>query len=201
VIVVVKGLQRSCTNFVAELLKKNFDVEVDTEHKHDLRPYGPRGPIVLCLKNPYAWLASIWRHAKKTASYGHQPAFSTFLRSAFKFPLPDGKFNKVRRPVHAWNEFNEGILNYRGRSIYLVYQESFIFHNNAVKAVRRLAEVLPTIEPKQEIIPARVRLSRGFDPNYYRRRKYMKLYTPADVKYVTNALDPSLMKKLGYSFA
>jgi hypothetical protein len=109
----VIGLQRTGTNLMVALLARNFHVhslEIGAEWKHgpveqpDRRWNHTPARFVLCVKDPYAWLASCFRYFRVAIGTDSTVAPQFVRNSSMPFEefvlTPSYEFAS---PVHRWN--------------------------------------------------------------------------------------------------
>jgi hypothetical protein len=230
------GLHRSGTNFLRVILQENYHVEVLSREggwKHG--PYevpkrlGRELDCVICVKNPYAWLVSIYnyRHPKKDIP------FPAFVRSPIHIVHPGGPDRAIHKPnpVRLWVEMNEHWL-----SVKLQSHRLFVFAYEKVLAAPResIQELVTTLklerrvplthrlktavgaaaqEPEFFVPPRQLgalrddykkkNLAAGttFDPGQYTRQEFFRAFTPDLLDFVNENLQSDLVTRLGYTMA
>ena len=230
------GLHRSGTNFLRVILQENYQVSVlslEGGWKHG--PYevperlGREVDCVICVKNPYAWLVSIYnyRHPEKDVP------FPDFVRSPIHIVGPDGPDRAIDKPnpVRLWVEMNEHWL-----SVKLESHRLFVFAYEKVLAAPResIQELVTTLklqrrvplthrlktvvgaaaeEPEFFVPPRQLgalhdhykkkNLAAGttFDPGQYTRQEFFKAFTPDLLEFVNENLRADLVTRLGYTLS
>jgi hypothetical protein len=207
------GLQRTGTNLVAELLRRNFlakSIEPWTDWKHgrvqELVVRWKDLPVryVICGRNPYAWLGCCYRYFKKAV--GRDPtlpqqfqqnpemSFEQFVRTAsYEFRNPIDRWN------HLYCHWQSALPHHRTA---IVKQEDLL--TNQTSVLKRLQHklVFPArsaglrpISKRIDIIPNNPEALRH---EYFLDREYMIEYTQSLLEFVNGELDRSLLKNLGY---
>lgn len=201
---IVKGLQRSGTNYLAAVLGDNFRLEVLWDWKqipggkHLPHVGGPAGaPMFVSLKDPYAWMHSLWRHTRKPgrSNYSQAKSFACFLRQELRMPTAVGQ-EVFYRPVTAWLDMNKSWLAVTKRKVIPVQCEMWLDSMARHNWVTVMRKWLPARKGEPRF-RARVPVSRDFKPGYYLQRRYMEAWSREDLRYVNDFLAGN-MKETGY---
>lgn len=186
----IMGLPRSCTNYVENLMKKNFSVQLFINkhgYKHGFQVKGNHN-ILLCLKNPYAWLTSFHR------LYGENITFKDFIQQPWIL-----RGREFSYPILYWNEFN---THWLPKSKAIAKHENLI--ENLEKTLQQLESELG-LKRKGEIVDMQGWANhrggdsgKSFDASYYTKKKYLEEYDHQSLEFTNNHLDQNLMSKLRY---
>jgi len=209
------GLQRTGTNHVRWGLRQNFyakSVEVGREWKHgpilasgrDLIDGHPIC-IVVCVRDPWAWLPSMYRWARTgqdehaSRSFSRKWDFATFLqRPHYEFASPMDRYNARYREYLDW------LARHPGQGV-LVHSEDLMPTAAAAREFKRIGDQLG-LQRRHNVplvsewrIDALSRQTReAMDFAHYLERKYLSRYTDELQQLVSDALDETLLKELGY---
>ena len=219
------GLPRSGTNFMKDVLLKNWNVSVDTDISNSKHAqWFPTGmPSIAVVKNPYAWLVSVYRRFADPALEDQNPFFieedfPTYLCTRFVARYRQKDIIREYRsanPIQHWNDYNWHYLSVMDWSdeMLVVKYEDMLDPLNAEVALGSFMErwgaesTSDTLKlPVKEVVPGsgndykdRTTYGEGnFDTGYYIQAKYMKQFTPELVAFVSQELDHDLMGRLGY---
>lgn len=201
---IIKGLQRSGTNVLTAVLEQNFKVECHwrfNEYGGKHMPFtgGPKNaPVFISLKNPYAWMHSIYRHSKKAgrSRYSQAKDFSTFLRQELLMPTPVG-MESFWRPATCWMDMNLSWSRIESRKVVLVQVEKWLNRTESHNWITVISKWLPR-KSKKPIIPKKVPVNRNFDPTIYTQKRWLEAYSLEDIKYVNRILVPEVVERFGY---
>ncbi len=204
------GLRRTCTNLVQHLIESNFNarsLEIGGPWKHGKIPSDwiaeKRIKLIVCHKNPYAWLVSLYRLVSE--KYGTDPTlpnsgltpdltFSEFLRHAVDgFDCPVGRWNRMSTHYFAQPTFtvrHEDLLTHDGQKKFLLQIEDFGFEKRGeLKTQNREVWMNQAVTHKE------------MDRGYYDKEQYMEMFSSDDLNLVNSQLDERIMEMLGYSLA
>ena len=200
--VFIKGLERSATGFVFELLQQNLlSTEVKQTEKHHyysdptsvsakVPPLDVDSPVILCVKNPYSWWASFrdfgqtGRTVENTRDYSN-PADC----------------------IELWNSFYNSWINSKRDTLILRYEDVLADEKKEIKRVANFLRVRYTsvrFNVKQYInnyVNRQTEMLTGeFDrKDYFLSKRYLDSISDNEIIYIYNNLDKKLLKKLGYS--
>ena len=218
------GLQRTFTNYLKFLLEKNYDCKVFASiggWKHGFYnlpdSLGKELDVVICTKNPYAWLPSLHRYLKDFFE-GDLPVFSKWLRSPLVL-FAYGLFNKGKidyyirsaNPVQHWNNMNYHWSTIQLQSHKLITSRYEDILADAELEVEGMSEILEIQRKSKKFIDEERVFGKGddaitliekkkFNKKYYLEKKYLEKYDKKDIEFVEQQLSPVVMKRLGYFF-
>jgi len=213
----IYGLPRSGTNFFEFMLAKNFHVsnltfEFGWKHGPPISkmPY----KSLFIIKNPYAWLRSIFLYALRRERIFHITSdinFHDFLRRQYIWdsdmfgPYSSKVFQQSKNPIIHWNNLNKQWLE----SSVLVRYEDLLANTNKIfkrleleeKLKRRTANIM---WPSKEIKPGQIRVDTSNKnyykkTNYYLEKKYMRYFTEESLRHIENFIDKDLLKRFCYN--
>jgi len=204
------GLMRSGTNFAEIVFTSNYDVEflsydtTGSKHARPLRKKLIPKPdfILLCVKDPYAWIDSIFRRfvQKGKLKIG---TFRPWLERALE--RPPKTIDCRRTPMDVWNEFNRYWLDCDVAPVHVLKSEDTLRVKDLKKTFNKLARAMgiKRVGPGWEIPSFYVRSStkvrpKAFRPAYYLERKYMARFGKDLAVEVGKRLDTEVMGRLGY---
>jgi hypothetical protein len=203
------GLQRTGTNVVLKGLKANFyirSVEHGREWKHG--PVKKSGEevqcLVFCFREPFAWLASMYRFSFTGAGGGcphfrRSWSFSKFLRSPhYQWDTPLDRWNEMNRHYLDW------IAAHPDRGIAVRCEDMLSPEQAAQQYLRigqhfglaRLSSVVHTF--RRRITPTQRIAKRPMNFDYYRERRYLAMYSAQELAEVRARVDPEVVARLGY---
>lgn len=215
----IHGLQRTCTNYLAELINNNFENTqclinaAGWKHGHYCAPWilGREVHVAVASKNPYAWLASIYNYWK-TSSIGPDltnVSFEQFVKRPVIFEESAGTPYLLRgiNPVQYWNDMNFHWLSIRMNTKKILFIPHEALLENAEVIIGVLADQWGVqrkpfyncqniCEPGEE--KPKVSDKIWTSKEDYLKKKYFGMYTPDLLKFVNNELDDVIMKHLGY---
>lgn len=212
------GLQRTCTNLTKRLLTRNLDIasaEKGNPWKHGTVGDFPKehkgSPLhlVICYKDPYAWLYSMYKFAAsnkdpidttKDAKFKLGWTFSEFLRAPhYEFDNPIDRWNKMnaywmdvqdKNPELVFSVFSEDLQTVKG-------QQAMIKAFRSHACVNLLTNPLYT--ETRSVTPGASTLRQKHDASFYHSSKYLIHYSEDDLEWVNENLEKSAtMKNLGY---
>tara|TARA_R110001599_G_scaffold252825_1_gene453043 strand:+ start:367 stop:1257 length:891 start_codon:yes stop_codon:yes gene_type:complete len=189
----LKGLERSGTGFVFDLLEKNLlSVSLDQNCKHHkLQISEPRfDNIVLCVKNPYSWYLSY-------RDFGH----------AGRDVTNKVTYSSPSECIALWNDYYSAWLN-SDLNIYLLRYEDVLKNNKS--SIKKIAKFLGVRKTKEcYSVKSYVNnycgrpitsLSSNFNrKDYFLSKTYLHSMKDEDIISIYNTLDKKLLKKLGYT--
>ena len=225
----IYGVFRSGTNLLKLLIEQNMDAECRFSiggHKHLYSPmnFGPDGYIVpdekalVCVKDPYASMASLFRYAKlvKVRHFDCGRSWETFLTSRFVVSIDQAPYPPsfwFRSPIDYWTSHYFHMASLPAERAIIVRYEDVLADPYAV--LERIARHFPgTMMTSQSVaLPAnamarmREKLAdkpvtdRPFDIGWYNLRQYMREFSAPQLAEMRGALDTDLMDRLGYVIA
>lgn len=215
------GLQRSGTNWLTSLLRRNFrDVDVWVNKggwKHGYwRPSNAKANILVVSKSPYAWLHSVYRYWGPERKLNIGPdlrdvSFRDFLGSRLVLEQQrDVPFlYRAANPIQHWNNMHLHWLSIRGENVVQVQYEALLanIHKPLLQIMDRfnldpISKDLKFENTMQTCLPSGedTRLSStNFDASHYHQAKFMEAYDSELLAFVNQNLDPDVMKMLGYA--
>jgi hypothetical protein len=188
------------------MLEEHYRVKVlvhKTGWKHgEHKPTGREVPVIVTVKDPYAWLVSIFKYSNFRGS------FNTFVTSPYSFEK-----QTASNPLQHWNRINQHWLDIdlEGQPVIPIRYEDLL--ENPKVEVARVAKILKAPKlSKQFFIPHR-RIRPGGDetPNdqligktgfiktFYTERVYMNMFDESLIKFVAQEADYALVEQLGYT--
>jgi hypothetical protein len=218
------GLQRTCTNVVRRALLDNFEsesLEEGAEWRH-----GPIGEIawrerrgqlarvVVCVRNPYAWLVSCFAYFCRY--FGREdticPSFSPGMSFA---DFVHGGHYRWPSPVDRWNEMNqhwESFVAAHPLRAAVVRAEDLLGIEDQIRQWTRLEvslglvrKVDPADGAPRPLIGVRRRVNylgqatgKEMDFDYFRRERYLAKFDGELLRTVNDRLDWRLMELFGY---
>ena len=200
-LVIVKGIQRSGTNVVQTVLERNFrGVTPYYQHKHEMPLKGPAdAPIIVCVKDPYAWLYSIYNRSKHVKRYSRYRNLATFLRSELRMPKKVGS-SRHQLPILCWNGLNRAwAMGIVGRPMLLVHCENWLTQEDGVLCLQAIAEFIK--KPlRSQVIPKDVKPHPpGFFPKkWYINQEYLAHFSADDMAFIRKHIDHKLANFLDY---
>lgn len=221
----IHGLQRSGTNYVSYLINENFEnskVLVNLggwKHGHYMCPWavGRELHTLVIVKNPYAWLTSIYDYwgPNRTLNIGPDLRgipFDDFVRNRIVLePQKDIPYLlRACNPVHHWNNMNFHWTSIRlnEKSLFVLTYESLL--NNTEKCLEQIGKSFG-LKRKQELQDcANIIIPSGEDVHvgdkkwtkgeFYKEEEFLEMYTPETIKFVNDQLDLDLMIGFGYEY-
>jgi hypothetical protein len=204
------GLQRTCTNLLLQALRKTYVIESledNYEWKHGaIGPVADTGAATVCsVKDPFAWLSSMYRFAHTTPDKDHCPLFDTawsfaeFLRQPhYTWPNPAQRWNAMNTHYADW-------VAQHPEQGFLVHSERLMGTGNQERVIREIGDHFGwtggpvTFQERvfHDGSEAHVRM----DFEYYLSKAYLAEYSTEDLQFVRRALDLSLARRLGYGGA
>ena len=213
------GLQRSGTNLARLLLMRNYEVESlerggEWKHGHIAEAHrdwihnGEPVRLIICVKNPYAWLHSCYRYFLR--SKGADRTVAKQFRKDWAFAdFVTGPTYHFSNPVARWNEMNRHWITFPRRNQY----SEVILHESMLRPSQQEI-VMADIEKRQGLIRQGEEISGAwrqvgvdmrrlgaFDVEYYENREYLAHFTEDLLSFVNQQLDREIVQVFGYSFA
>lgn len=209
----IHGLQRTATNYIAYLINNNL---VNTEclvnvggwkHGHYCAPWtlGQEVHMALVIKNPYAWLVSIYKYLKPSLS------FSNFVKRPLIFGEPSGSPYLLRacNPVQHWND-----MNFHWMSVQMNSKKLCILpYENVLKNVKASLNNISSyfdiplkesmLEPKNKMLAGNEKtdvVQEEFDSSFYTNQKYIVFFDNDIFNFVNQQLEPMIMQQIGYKW-
>jgi hypothetical protein len=192
----IHGLPRTGLNHVAKLLSDNL---VDTEcltnvggcqYGHYFAPccLGQEVDVVLVVKNPYAWLVSIYNYLKP------QMSFANFVKRPLILKDRDEPFSLLRaaNPVDYWNNMNFHWINIKvkNKKLYVLPHELIV--DSADSVLQNMSNCF-NIKLKQN------KTGNEFsNSSYYKNKKYLDHFNNEIFNLVNQQLEPSIMQHVGF---
>ena len=222
----IHGLQRSGTNYLTFLINNNF---LNTKalvnlagwkHGPYMAPWaiGDECHILTIVKNPYAWLVSVYNYWGPNRKYNVGPdlrgvSFDTFVKnrilSAKQRDVPF--LIRASNPVQLWNNMNYhwwSIRVYEKKSCIITYEklmqdkEYSLNWIGEIFGLKRKYDYI--VDSDKYFIPGGEKTLQSEEKfkkqKYYENKEYLKYYTPELIDFVNRNLDLELMINFGYKF-
>lgn len=220
----IHGLQRSGTNWLAFLIKENFENvkvlinEGGWKHGPYMAPWILKREVHVAsiIKNPYAWLVSVYNYWGPNKDKNIGPnlqgvEFSDFIRNRYIGEKQRGVpyLIRAKNPVQQWNNMNIHWLSLslqNKHSCFVTYETLLDNVGNSLNAISKSLNLKPKydnkwIDNQKEFLPGDKDFKIGkndFDKEYYSDQKWLNLFTPKLLEFVNNELDLDLMIQFGY---
>lgn len=221
----IYGLQRSGTNFVSDLINKNFEntqVLVNYggwKHGHYAAPWtlGQEVNVAVVAKNPYAWLVSVYNYwgPNRKKNIGPDLAgvpFEEFVKNrvCLEYQKSIPYLIRASNPIQYWNNmyFHWSSVRLGDKKICMIAYEAFLM--DAAYNIEILGKVLG-LKPKEQVTVS----EKTFEPageqpkesdeawrdrEYYVKQNYLKMYNPKLIEFVNQQLDIEMMLQFGYDY-
>jgi len=220
----IHGLQRSGTNYLSHLINENFHntkVLVNLggwKHGHYVAPWaiGKEVHILGIVKNPYAWLVSMFKYWGPDKKLRIGPdltgvTFEEFVQNRVFFERQrDIPFlYRANNPVDHWNNMNFHWTSIRlnQKKLCLIGYEALL--NNPEQATKEIGINLGLkqkdvfVDSNNTFTPSGENIKQSeeeFKKDYYLKAGFLEHYTPELLDFVNQELDIDLMVQFGYSF-
>lgn len=209
----IHGLQRSGTNYISFLINNNF---IDTEclinvggwkHGHYCAPWslGQEVHVVLVVKNPYAWLVSIYKYLKPSLSFGN------FIKRPLVWGEPSGSPYLLRscNPIQYWNDMNFHWMSVKmnNKKLCIIPYESVL--RNVELSLKNISSYFdiplnkPTLDSKNKMLAGNEKpeaFDEKFDSSYYTDQKYISFFDNDIFNFVNQQIEPMIMQQVGYKW-
>jgi len=221
----IHGLQRSGTNYLSHLINENFQntqVLVNLggwKHGPYMLPWaiGREAHVVGIVKNPYAWLVSVFKYWGPDKKLRIGPdltgiSFDEFVRNRCYLErqrdIP--YLFRAENPVQHWNDMNFHWSSVRMNQKKLVMIAYEILLERPKDVITDLSKGLG-IKMKEHFVgsnetftPSGEKLQPSGEKfkskDYYLQAGWKKYYTPDLVQFVNEELDTDLMVSFGYDY-
>lgn len=191
---VIWGIERSGTNWLEILLKKNLDINVTSHKKHEPRlvidsKFGPDAKFITIIKNPWAWC------------YSNAVKYAREVRP---------RFNKARRPLRKFQDRLLYYYNYNNetyidrikenpdRAILITYDDMLI--DGYSKVIKRLSDYLSiplkqdSIEGLKKIVGPNMDIKgQDFKQDFYLKQKYLDELSDSQIVWIKNNVSQKIM--------
>ena len=139
----IHGLQRSGTNYLTYLLKRNIGAEVlvnagGWKHGHYCAPWvlDQEVHVVVMTKDPYSWLVSYYNYSKPNKT------FSEFVRNQVVFGEDSGTpaLYYAANPIQHWNNmyFHWSTIKINAKKLAMISYEALLKHpEEIIKQIAR----------------------------------------------------------------
>ena len=222
----IYGLQRSGTNYITHLLNTNFQnikVLVNAggwKHGTYNVPFclGREVHCVCMVKNPYAWLRSVYEYWGPNRKKNIGPnlkdvSFEDFIKSRAIFEKQKGVpfLFRAENPIQYWNNMNyhyHSIVSQDKKICLLTYEALLSQFENVMLGLSNEFEIMPSSNNltfsncSNEFVPSGEEVQVSNNPwdklKYYTDKEYLKYYTPEMLGYVNSHLDIELKSKFEY---
>jgi hypothetical protein len=223
------GAFRSGSNYLRSLLELNYDVRVLSGidgFKHAPVPAVFEGetfrpfpwPILATVKDPYSWLASMWRYVNDVGGKHtiHGATWGAFLTEPLViFQAGIDGFPKYRfaNPVDYWNAINYNLLSLPDDARRIVRYEDVLADPEAACKAVATQFALDRVTTEFENVEQRVRnmgdrerprdaseyvRGEAFDPTPYREGAHEAQFSKRERRAVHDALDADICRRLDY---
>lgn len=192
----IKGLERSGTGFIYNLLEKNLlssFIEQDQKHHFPETSALPLNRVVLCVKNPYSWYLGFSDFGRSGGTSGRD------VQNAREYGFPSDC-------IRLWNDFYNAWLNSEQDFFLLRYEDVIEHELSCIKDISRHFGIRNTenyFEVKEYInnyVGRPTDCSGKFDrKEYFLSKDYIKNISDECIISIHDTLDSNLLKKLGYS--
>lgn len=216
----IHGLQRSGTNYVSDLINrniKNSKVLVNIggwKHGPYCAPWvlGREVNVVIVVKDPYAWLKSMYDWWKNT-DIGpdlNQIDFSTFIRNKAIFEEAAGNpcLYRASNPVQYWNNMNfhwMSIMMNDKKKCLIPYEASYKVPDKIVKIIAQTFDLETNdeiVSLKKEFLPSsetqQISETDWNKANYFSTKEYLSSFSEDDLEFVKKELDKDITQYFGY---
>lgn len=215
------GPFRSGTNWLQALLELNHDVRLvpAAGFKHHPVPASVDGPVVGVLKDPLAWLVSMWRYVGDVGAQHTRcgDTWSHFLvepLEVFHGGVEGFPHQRFATPVDYWNAMAANLLSLADERCRVVRYEDLLDDTaGAVAGIadhfglpRRTATFQPVTRRTRNLAPgARPRAQEHythdteFDPTPYLANDHLDAFTWRQRRTVRRQLDPDVAARLDYA--
>lgn len=214
------GLPRSGTNALKAVLQANIDLTVLTAEsgsKHSCCSDTGRSPVVVSVKDPYAWVESVWRYECRRRKRAIE--LSAFILEPYEYNDTWRSQLRFGTPMAAWNTMNRHWLYLEGAPVLAVRARDLCDPTQVERVLRsvgvafglgyewrggvdpvmprhRMAATSGAVSAKDDHQPVETDVI--FDPAHYLERRYLSSYTAKDLLTVTSAVDWELAGELNY---
>ena len=218
------GLPRSGTNFLEFMLNNNFKLNCMTLKKGwkhaEISPI-VSWPTVTIIKNPYAWLVSLFNYATSNERFHRfhiykNITFNDFLNRTYIWDSPnlhgpdsDKVFQISNNPIVHWNNLNKSWINQS--TVTITYENLMFKTEETLKLLSKKLKIIKSEEiiwPLKELRPGDAlrkpapSKSNSYHKNeYYKKEKYMSMYDKKSLIYINETLDKEIMQILKYTYA
>lgn len=206
----IAGLQRSGTNYIETLLNKNIDNTKfgweDWYWKHNINPpslalfrqHNLRG-IILCVKNPFAWVESICFRESSDLYDAYGVYYDMNDKSSLYFENNGMIFN-VKALIKLYNEYYNNWVNAPNLNIYTIKYEDILKEPTKVITEFKERYNLQFKNDELDTIVANLPSSNNWDfslKEFYVNYR-LKYLDNKQLDYIAQLLDIELLKKIGY---
>jgi hypothetical protein len=218
----IHGLQRSGTNYLAKFVEDNLQ---DTKclinaggwkHGHYCAPWtlGREVHVLTITKNPYAWLASMYKYWKngQTGPNLTNVSFGQFVRSPVIFEESAGTpfLLRASNPIQYWNNMNFHWSSIRINNkvgLMIPYEKLLSIPDCVIGVISEMLKIprsssLMTCnnvcEPGEEC--PKISQELWQDREYYKNEEYMNKFNPQLLNFVNSEIDTKVMSELQYDF-
>jgi len=218
------GLRRSGTNYIKIIFEKNYKVKIDTHRngwKHGLCKMKEPMDALVCIKEPYSWLTSIYKHAIRQGEIKEITTFSEFIKQEYIVKREvhtgfdaDGYQQFIREnPIVHYNEMHNHWLKLKltdgCKLVYCLYEAMInepVFYSSELSRKLGIPRERPLTfkfhTPEKIMLmggeDAYVYSDKDFQSLYYSRKDYLDFYSDEDINFVSKFIDKKLIKYLGY---
>jgi hypothetical protein len=215
----IHGLQRSGTNYLVKLINENIhgaQCLVNAggwKHGHYCAPWtlGREVHVLAVVKNPYAWLVSLYHYWRVTTIGPNlrNVSFDQFVQSRVEFERQQGIpfLYRSQNPVQFWNDMNFHWMSIRldqKKSLVIPYEALLSDANGVTKAIAQEFGMIIN----EKFIDEEMILTAGgekpladdnrFEKDYYVQEKFMESFNDELLQFVNDQLDHELVSSLGY---
>jgi hypothetical protein len=204
------GLQRSGTNFIENIMSKNFEVRKlnanTSAWKHSIdvpSTYKRRIPTIVAYKNPYTWVESLglrncvdWK--KRQTKY---PADE---ECAHEYKIGEHNFNIINLAKTYHHFYTTWFVNNPCENRIIIKYEDFLVEKLRSNKLEEIAQAF-SLNKKYEQwdIPKRGKVSQSRDYDENREKYYLAMkpsnLTPRHIEAINTHVGEDLIKKMGYT--
>ncbi len=214
------GPFRSGTNWLQALLELNHDVRLvpAAGFKHHPVPASAHGPVVGVLKDPLAWLVSMWRYvndvgARHTRCGATWDDFLVTPLEVFHGGIEGFPHQRFATPVDYWNAMGANLLSLPGQRCRVVRYEDLLADPAAVIGgiadhfglPRRTDDFQHVTRRTRNLAPGALPRSAEhythdtvFDPTPYLAGGHLDAFTRRQRRTVRRQLDTQVLAGVGY---
>ena len=213
-------LQRSGSNLVQRGMDDNFKLPITNQEPYEWK-HGTPPPIdetlnrfiLICTRNPYAWLVSCYRYFVKEVGddvticpeFRKEMTFKDFIRMpSYSFPNPMRRYSIM---YEIW--LNRGNDRRHRAGKLIVNSENMLSEDGQITCFidigKRVFGDSWTPPHRKEIITYSKVISNlneitdeVFDRGQYKRHEYLKHFDKDDLIHIREHLDPEICRRMGY---
>jgi hypothetical protein len=192
----IYGERNSCNNYLVKLIEKNFRVEVTKSHQF---PTYTNGDIhIILVKNPYAWLLSLWKKPHGSFQFRQKYLklrFDEFLRTEWR-----GYPNSVERYSDIYSAYIDFLEQYG--NAYLIKSEDL--QKNPREVLEALSnhydlKMRPFKNIEKEVNSGGNLIGDGFNRvDYYVKELWREKLSKNDIQFINKNIDSKIFNYFNY---